>query len=50
MLKKNKLDNTFEKSISVLYDVTNREIRIYCDGGRLYCPAIVVENNRVKLT
>jgi DNA-directed RNA polymerase beta subunit len=49
-LRKNKLNGTFEPTTGIVYDVFNREIRVYCDTGRMYRPIMRVENNVVKLT
>ncbi len=49
-LRKNKEDGSFNPLISIVWDVPEKEIRIYCDGGRLYRPVMKVENNEVKLT
>jgi DNA-directed RNA polymerase II subunit RPB2 len=46
----NKLNGTFSPIISVIYDAKEREIRVYCDGGRIFKPTIVVEDNIIKLT
>jgi DNA-directed RNA polymerase II subunit RPB2 len=48
-LKKSKLDGTFDPHTGIIYDIENREIKIYCDGGRLFKPSLVVENNLIKL-
>jgi DNA-directed RNA polymerase beta subunit len=49
-LRKNKLNGTFEPTTSIVYDIFTREIRVYCDTGRMYRPVIRVENNIIKLT
>lgn len=49
-LKNNKLNGIFEPTTSIIHDYTKKEIRVYCDGGRLYRPVIRVEDNKVKLT
>lgn len=49
MLRKNKLNNTFNLDVSITNDIMEGEIKIYCDGGRGYTPAIRVENNEIKL-
>jgi DNA-directed RNA polymerase II subunit RPB2 len=49
-LRKNKEDGSFNPLISIVWDVPEKEIRIYCDGGRLYRPVMKVQNNEVKLT
>jgi DNA-directed RNA polymerase II subunit RPB2 len=37
------------KYVSVVYDVDNAELRIYCDSGRLFRPIIRVDDNESKL-
>jgi DNA-directed RNA polymerase beta subunit len=49
-LRKNKEDGSFNPLISIVWDIPEKEIRIYCDGGRLYRPVMKVQNNEVKLT
>jgi DNA-directed RNA polymerase II subunit RPB2 len=50
LVKKYKLDGSFNPTISIIHNIIRKEIKIYCDGGRLFCPAIIVENNVPKLT
>jgi DNA-directed RNA polymerase, beta subunit/140 kD subunit len=45
-----KLNGTIDSQTSIVYNITDQEIRIYCDGGRGFAPAIVVEDNVSKLT
>jgi len=49
-LRKNKENGTFNPLVSIIWDIPEKEIRIYCDGGRMYRPVLKVENNQVKLT
>ena len=51
-LRKNKLSGLFEPRTGLVYDILENEIRIYCDGGRGYAPAIIVdsETNTLLLT
>ncbi len=49
-IKTRKLHNTFSPYISVVWNILEGDIRVYCDGGRGFAPAIVVENNVIKLT
>lgn len=49
-VKTNKLNGTFDPTISVVRNVMENELRIYCDGGRGYAPAIIVKNNKCQLT
>lgn len=48
-LVNNKLNGTFDPTTSVVHDILDKEIRIYCDGGRGYAPAICVKNNEIAL-
>ncbi len=49
-LRKNKENGSFNPLISIIWDIPEREIRVYCDGGRLYRPVLKVDNNKIKLT
>jgi len=49
-LRQNKLNGSFDPTVSIVNDILEKEIRVYCDGGRGYAPAIRVENNVIKLT
>jgi len=49
-LKNKKLHGTFDNTISIVNDIKNKEIRVYCDSGRLFRPVIRVDNNNVLLT
>jgi DNA-directed RNA polymerase II subunit RPB2 len=49
-MRTNKLNGTFEPTTSIVHDIPEREIRVYCDGGRLYRPIMMVKNNEVLLT
>lgn len=48
-MRKYKLDGTFEPTTSIVHDIPEREIRVYCDGGRIYRPSMIVKNNEVQL-
>lgn len=37
------------KTTSIIRDPINYELKIYCDGGRMYRPIICVENNKLLL-
>jgi DNA-directed RNA polymerase beta subunit len=47
LLQSKKTSGELDKSISITYDPKQREIRIWCDGGRLYRPVLKTdgENN-----
>ncbi len=49
-LRKNKENGSFNPLISIIWDVPEKEIRVYCDGGRIYRPVLKVDNNNIKLT
>jgi len=49
MLKKKRMEGVIDKTVSIVFDIGGREIRIYCDGGRLYRPLLRVENNKLVL-
>ena len=36
-----------DKTVSIVYDVLDNEINIYCDAGRFIRPLYVVENNKI---
>tara|TARA_Y100000780_G_scaffold179369_1_gene164733 strand:+ start:34383 stop:36800 length:2418 start_codon:yes stop_codon:yes gene_type:complete len=46
-LKTMKYNGDIDATSSIVYDRKNKEIRLYCDGGRLFKPLIRVENNEV---
>ena len=50
LLRKNKQNGIFEKTISIVDDIQNLEIRVYCDSGRIYVPFMKVKDNIVQLT
>ena len=49
-IKKMKYDGSIEYTTSIIFDDTTNEIKVYCDGGRLYRPVIRVEDNNLLLT
>ena len=49
-LRKNKENGTFNPYISIIWDHIEKEIRIYCESGRIYRPVLKVYENNVKLT
>jgi DNA-directed RNA polymerase beta subunit/intein/homing endonuclease len=49
-LRENKLKGIFNPVTSIIHDIMESEIRIYCDGGRGYAPAIRVKDNIIQLT
>jgi DNA-directed RNA polymerase II subunit RPB2 len=46
----NKLNGTYDPTTGIAYDITSKEIRIYCDSGRLYHPTIIVKDNIIQLS
>jgi DNA-directed RNA polymerase II subunit RPB2 len=50
LLKSHKRNNIIDKTTSILFDYENKEIRIYFDGGRLYRPLLIVNNNKLNIT
>jgi DNA-directed RNA polymerase II subunit RPB2 len=47
-IKSMRRNGQLERTISVIFDAANKEIRIYCDAGRLFRPLLrVVENELV---
>lgn len=49
-MRKRKLNGTYDNTISTIYDIEQKEIRIYCDSGRLFRPIMRVHDNLVYLT
>ncbi len=49
-LRKNKENNVFDPQCSIVYDVPEHEIHVYCDSGRLIRPIMKVNDNKIKLT
>ena len=45
-----KAQNKIDPTIGVLYDIENREIKVNCEGGRLFRPVLKVKNNRLNVT
>ncbi len=53
-LKNMKLKGELEAHTSIIHEIKSeiesKEIKIFCDGGRLFRPFFVVKNNTIKLT
>jgi DNA-directed RNA polymerase beta subunit len=49
LLKNYRHNNIIDKFTSILIDYTNKEIRIYYDGGRLIRPLLIVKNNKLNI-
>lgn len=48
-LRKNKLTGVFDPNVGIVYDIEHAELRISTEGGRLYKPIFVVEDNEVLI-
>jgi DNA-directed RNA polymerase II subunit RPB2 len=48
-LKDKKLKGAFSNTIGIVFNPFKLEINIYTDGGRLFRPALIVENNKLKI-
>ena len=46
MKRNNKISNT----VGIAHNIRDREMKVYCDGGRLYRPVLCVENNEIVLS
>lgn len=49
-LKEMKLNSRIDPTVGIIYDIENREIRVNCEGGRLFRPVLRVKNNKMLLT
>jgi len=49
-LRQRKLDGSFDKTIGIVFDMYENEIKIYCEGGRGYAPAFIVSDNQIMLS
>lgn len=49
-LKKYRREGIIDKYTTILLDTTNKEIRVYYDGGRLIRPLLIVQNNKTGFT
>ena len=50
VLEKSKRNQGLHPSVGITFDINKLEIKIYCDGGRLYRPLLKVQNNKLILT
>jgi DNA-directed RNA polymerase beta subunit/intein/homing endonuclease len=48
-LKLSRRENIIDKYTSILFDYTNKEIRLFYDGGRLIRPILIVSNNKLNI-
>ena len=49
-LKKMKINGHIENTTGIVFDIEKDEIRVYCDGGRLFRPLFRVKNNELAIT
>ena len=49
ILKKYKRENIIDKTTTILFNYDIKEIKIYYDGGRLYRPLLIVNDNKLNL-
>ncbi len=53
-LRERKLDGTFDANTSVVHELKSemetKELKIFCDSGRLYRPSLCVKDNELVLT
>lgn len=49
-LKQMKLNRRLEPTTSIVNNAAEKEIKIFCDGGRLFRPVFRVENNKLLIT
>ena len=49
LLKEKRREGLIDKFTSMCMDFQNKEICIYCDGGRLIRPILIVENNKLNM-
>jgi DNA-directed RNA polymerase II subunit RPB2 len=43
-------NGAFDNTVAIINDIKNKEIRLYCDGGRLFRPVIKIKENVSQLT
>jgi len=49
-LKQKRIDGQIMKTVSIIFNLDDKEINIYTDYGRLYRPLLKVENNELVIT
>jgi intein/homing endonuclease len=49
-LKKKRRHGKIHKSVAVIFNMVTKELKINCDGGRLYRPLLRVKDNKLMLT
>jgi len=50
LLKDMKLNNQISNTAGITHNIRDREIKVYCDGGRMYRPMLCVENNKLVIS
>jgi DNA-directed RNA polymerase II subunit RPB2 len=48
-LKKLRRNKNIPEEVSIIRDITNKEIKIYTDSGRIQRPLFIVENNQLRI-
>ena len=46
-LKNNRSIGAIDKTVSIIFDIFSRSIKINCDGGRMYRPLLKVIDNTI---
>lgn len=49
LFKKNRQEGILDKFTSIYLDFHKKEIGIFCDGGRLIRPVMIVDNNKINM-
>ena len=50
LFKKKRQEGVIDKYTTIYLDFHNKEIGIFCDGGRLIRPVLIVDNNKVNMS
>ena len=50
LLKQKRQNGVIDKYSTIYLDFNKKELGIYCDGGRLIRPILIVDNNKVNIT
>jgi DNA-directed RNA polymerase II subunit RPB2 len=48
-LKEHRRNGIIDMHTTILFDISNKEIRVFFDGGRLIRPLLIVNNNKLNL-
>jgi DNA-directed RNA polymerase beta subunit len=48
VLRAMKLSGEFERTVSVIFDIINKEIKVFTDAGRCYRPLFVVKDSKLQ--